>query len=140
MKAPLTRRVNHSPLQKTAAALPATCPIAPITKSTLSIQCKPGCACGGECPDCQEDLEDVDIQNKLAISMPGDPFEQEADRVADQVMRMPGPQVQRGCSCGGSCPTCVSEADEVVQTSSRTVTEHSPDVPPVLHKVLASPG
>jgi hypothetical protein len=35
------------------------------------------------------------IQAKLKISQPGDMYEQEADRVADAVMRMPEPQVQR---------------------------------------------
>ncbi len=37
---------------------------------------------------------------RLAVSQPGDPFEQEADRVAEQVMRMPEPSVpimQRQC-------------------------------------------
>ena len=33
------------------------------------------------------------IQTKLHVSTPGDPFEQEADRVADSVMRMPDPVV-----------------------------------------------
>ena len=32
------------------------------------------------------------IQTKLQVSTPGDPFEQEADRVADTVMRMPAPE------------------------------------------------
>ena len=31
------------------------------------------------------------IQTKLTVSQPGDPYEQEADRVAAQVMRMPDP-------------------------------------------------
>src|ERR671913_2583132 len=31
------------------------------------------------------------VQAKLQVSTPGDPFEQEADRVADTVMRMPEP-------------------------------------------------
>src|ERR1700750_1376056 len=31
------------------------------------------------------------IQTKLAINHPGDQYEQEADRVSDQVMRMPHP-------------------------------------------------
>jgi hypothetical protein len=35
------------------------------------------------------------IQAKLTIGQPGDKYEQEADRVAEQVMRMPEPQVQR---------------------------------------------
>src|SRR5262249_21722998 len=48
------------------------------------------------------------LQAKLSVSAPDDPFEQEADRVADQVMRMPAsapnvaahapPAVQRVCS------------------------------------------
>ena len=35
------------------------------------------------------------IQAKLKVGQPGDIYEQEADRVAEQVMRMPEPQVQR---------------------------------------------
>ena len=35
------------------------------------------------------------IQAKLVVGQPGDVYEQEADRVADAVMRMPEPQVQR---------------------------------------------
>lgn len=35
------------------------------------------------------------IQAKLRIGQPNDIYEQEADRVADEVMRMPEPQVQR---------------------------------------------
>jgi hypothetical protein len=36
------------------------------------------------------------IQRKLQVSTPGDPYEQEADRVADTVMRMPEPQATAG--------------------------------------------
>jgi outer membrane protein OmpA-like peptidoglycan-associated protein len=40
------------------------------------------------------------VQRKLSVSQPGDRFEQEADRVADSVMRMSGPipSIQRMCS------------------------------------------
>jgi hypothetical protein len=40
------------------------------------------------------------IQAKLTINKPGDAFEQEADHMADQVMRMTGPTpaIQRKCS------------------------------------------
>lgn len=39
------------------------------------------------------------IQPKLTLNQPGDHYEQEADRVADQVMRMPDqPKVQRLCT------------------------------------------
>jgi hypothetical protein len=40
------------------------------------------------------------IQTKLTVNTPGDRFEQEADRVADRVMRMadvPGQEIQRKC-------------------------------------------
>jgi Domain of unknown function (DUF4157) len=41
-------------------------------------------------------------QAKLAVSSPDDPLERQADQVADRVMRMPAPQVQRACSgCAG---------------------------------------
>jgi hypothetical protein len=50
------------------------------------LQRKPNCACGGGCPRCQEALG---IQTKLKISEPGDRYEQEADRIADEVMRIP---------------------------------------------------
>jgi len=35
------------------------------------------------------------IQAKLVVGQPGDKYEQEADRVAEQVMRMPEPEMQR---------------------------------------------
>ncbi|MCY7272244.1 MAG: hypothetical protein LH702_00505 [Phormidesmis sp. CAN_BIN44] len=50
------------------------------------------CACGGGCPRCQKSAL---LQTKLKISEPGDKYEQEADRVADQVMRMGDSSVQR---------------------------------------------
>jgi hypothetical protein len=51
------------------------------------IQRKASCVCGGECPRCLE--KSLGIQTKLAISTPGDAFEQEADRVSEQILRMP---------------------------------------------------
>lgn len=48
------------------------------------------------------------IQPKLTVSTPGDDHEREADEVADRVMRMPDPVLQRSCACGGGCPACRS--------------------------------
>ncbi len=53
------------------------------------IQRSPGCACGGSCPSCKHQEEDIQIQTKLKIGAPNDKYEQEAERVADRVMRMP---------------------------------------------------
>jgi hypothetical protein len=41
-------------------------------------------------------------QPKLAVNKPGDEYEQEAERISEQVMRMPEPRLQR--SCGGGYP------------------------------------
>lgn len=38
------------------------------------------------------------VQAKLTVNQPGDQYEQEADRMADTVMRMPEPTVQRMCA------------------------------------------
>ena len=46
---------------------------------------------------------------KLAISKPGDEYEQEADRISEQVMRVPEPQLQGACPCEGGCPRCQTE-------------------------------
>lgn len=46
-------------------------------------------ACGGGCPRCRANYP---LQTKLDVSRPGDALEQEADRVAEQVLRMPQPE------------------------------------------------
>jgi hypothetical protein len=85
------------------------------------------------------------IQTKLAISKPGDHCEQEADRISQQVMRMPEPQLQRTCACGGGRLRCQTEQPD--QEHHRLQTKHvgSSDsgqaaAPPIVHEVLASPG
>ena len=52
------------------------------------------CACGshamvgGECEECSKNKR-LGLQTKLTVNEPGEVYEQEADRVADQVMAMP---------------------------------------------------
>src|SRR6266478_8949721 len=50
------------------------------------------------------------IQPKLAISQPDDVHEQEADRIAEEIMRMPEAALHRtcgGCESGATpCPAC----------------------------------
>ena len=73
-------------------------------QSTLSPACagllQRKCACGGaagltgKCAECSGKRLTARpplIQTKLTIGEPGERYEQEADRVAEQVMRMPGP-------------------------------------------------
>jgi peptidoglycan hydrolase-like protein with peptidoglycan-binding domain len=62
-------------------AQPRAMPRAPL-RSAPSAK---GCACGGGCPRCRAKLP---VQAKLAVVKAGDIHEQEADRMAEQVMRM----------------------------------------------------
>ncbi len=98
------------------------------------------------------------IQPKLTINTPGDSYEQEADQVAEQVMRMPEPQpvastiasgrtegVQRACSCGGECDECKKKQHGVqpvrVQLkSARSTSAGLKEAPSLVHDALRSPG
>lgn len=72
---------------------------APVTRKPL-LQRK--CACGGtpgptgECAECRRNRtlgqDQQTLQPKLRVNRPGDRYEQEADRVAEQVMRMAAPE------------------------------------------------
>jgi hypothetical protein len=81
-------------------------------------------------------LRSMRIQPKLTISDPGDPTEEEADRVAEQVMRMPAPAAA-GCSCGGTCDDCQQKS---TLRRSALGASASADAPPMVHDVLRSPG
>jgi uncharacterized protein DUF4157 len=86
------------------------------------------------------------LQPKLTISQPGDVFEQQADRITDQVMRMPESGVNlssgcvRRCSCGqsaisgGLCTACEAKGTNVMRASSDN------SAPQIVHDVLRSPG
>ncbi len=54
------------------------------------------CACGGSCAGCSAKPEDERsfVQPKLTVGPANDTYEQEADRVADQIMRMPDVMAQ----------------------------------------------
>jgi outer membrane protein OmpA-like peptidoglycan-associated protein len=95
------------------------------------------------------------LQRKLTINQPGDAFEQEADRMADAVMRMPdraltpesveqggvGSRLQR-CTCGTSaaagdeCEGCKAMRLQRSPSSASGTTS----APPLVHDVLNSPG
>lgn len=70
------------------------------------------------------------LQTKLKVGAPNDHLEQEADQVADRVMRMPDPAVARSnvnanphsamsiqrkasCACGGGCPVCQAKSNDL---------------------------
>jgi hypothetical protein len=82
------------------------------------------------------------IQPNLAVGQVNDPLEHEADRIAEQVMRMPAspsvaltaaPQVSRECA---AC-----EEEEKFQRKSGSMLEASAvQAPAIVHQVLRSPG
>ena len=83
------------------------------------IQRTPGCACGGGCPRCQGE---PGLQPKLNIGQPNDKYEQEADQVADHVMRMAAPDIQRTPTLSfTTSPSCGSQGldEEILRASPR---------------------
>lgn len=84
------------------------------------------------------------FQAKLAVNEPGDQYEQEADRVAEQVMRMPDPAIrlQRKCGCGGSAGTCDCGSSEplVQRRSLPHDTLSASTAPSIVHEVLSNSG
>jgi hypothetical protein len=89
------------------------------------------------------------LQAKLAVSQPGDIYEQEADRVADLVISQALGPVQRKCACGSSsseeCDGCRNNREEPLVPST-SVQRHDEgeykisEAPPVVDQVLGSPG
>ena len=78
----IPRTTGHAFGNQAAQGFAHSCPLRMPT---------PGrCPFGGVCHTCP-----VRPQAKLKVSQPGDKYEQEADRVADEVMRMMKPENQR---------------------------------------------
>jgi hypothetical protein len=121
----------------------------PINLSTLSqggvLQRK--CACGsaagaaGTCEECQG-KEGAMLQTKLSIGSPDDKYEREADRVADEVMRMPESTIQPNVGSeqkGGIQRKAIANSITPLQRSS-TAPNQASEAPDIVHDVLRSPG
>lgn len=87
------------------------------------------------------------IQTKLTINRLGDSYEQEADRLSLQVMRMPDSRLQRVCDCEGACSTCRTEQPDHEHEHERVQTKRvqagemgQSAAPTIVHEVLRSPG
>ena len=89
--------------------------------------------------------ERATIQSELTVNTRGDTYEQEADRVAEQVIRMPSPQLQGARACGGGWPKCQTEQPGQEHDRVQAKRVGSGDlvqtvVPPIVREVLSSPG
>jgi hypothetical protein len=72
---------------------------------------------------------------KATVSSPGDPYEREADEVADKVMRMPAPA---GDGLQRKCAGC--EEEDKVQRKGDGGAVDGMAAPPIVDEVLRSPG
>lgn len=85
----------------------------------------------------------VRLQTRLKVNTPGDIYEQEADRLSEQVMSIAEPRLQRTCACGGGCPTCRNEqaAHERLQTHRVEANDsRGLAAPTIVNEVLHSSG
>ena len=89
------------------------------------------------------------LQTKLTISQDDDPYEREADCIADQVMRMPAPQSDsNGLSImpvtsrqtQRKCAECEEEEEGKLQRKENGGAETPATAPPTVHEALSSPG
>jgi hypothetical protein len=69
------------------------------------VQRKCSCGAGGgdhePCEECKGKAQKKDLEG-VPVSRPGDPLEMEADRAAEQILRMPDSQSRSGPEAGGS--------------------------------------
>jgi hypothetical protein len=88
------------------------------------------------------------MQAKLVVGQANDPLEHEADRVADQVMRMPAPPpTASGATLHRTCACQEAASEERERSATLHTKQHSPHGPPsgseapaVVHEVLHSAG
>jgi hypothetical protein len=92
------------------------------------------------------------VQSKLAVNKPGDVYEREADRVADQVMRMPAPSrsaaalvpMGAGSEVQRKCAECEAEENKTLQKkglpAAAMAAEPASTAPPLVHEALRSGG
>ena len=109
-------------------------PKIPATKPELSFTRPPArilqqkCACGGtavaggECVECQKQR----VQTKLAVNQPGDRFEQEADRMADVVVRS-GKQARQ-------------KNDSLLMRKAPNESSPPTTAPPIVHQLVGESG
>jgi hypothetical protein len=118
--------MNSSPRLQTTANKP-------LQSAGASLFLQRKCACGGaasgltgECEECSN-KKIVGLQTKLQINEPGDVYEQEADRVAEQVLAKPA-----GPNLSGAPPR--------IQRLSRSSRGQISAAPASVDRVLANPG
>jgi Domain of unknown function (DUF4157) len=96
-------------------------------------------------------LHAAHVQTKLAVGQPDDPYEHEADRIADQVMRMPTPDSSRSQLSFSSvppvevqraCDHCEEEEERLQRKAEPGAADQAPAAfaPQIVLDTLSSPG
>jgi hypothetical protein len=127
-------RAKVEAIMRTFAEKPKATQGTTVAKSTI-----PGRA------DAQRSHQIDSIPHLLEISTSGDIYEQEADRVSKEVIRMPEPNLQHKCACGGTCTDCqkkrAGQRPEWLQMKHVGESDLGrTEAPPIVHEVLRSNG
>ncbi|HEY9695884.1 MAG TPA: DUF4157 domain-containing protein [Trichocoleus sp.] len=116
-------------IQRTVTQSQQTSTTSPLAKGGIlqrkCASCGQHTIAGGECTDCAKKKRS--LQRKLAIGASNDPLEQEADRVADQVM-------------AASAHSAINIAPSRIQRYAGQATESANTAPASVERVLSSSG
>ena len=121
-------------------------PVSSSYRSGIAPKVQRKCGCGDTCSHCEAERKVADqIQTKLTIGPIEDPFEQEADKAAETVMRAPlessstigdaGLRLQRS-----SCGSCEEAADGQRQIRRRSAGVDAPNIPALSPSTLTRGG
>jgi hypothetical protein len=81
------------------------------------------------------------IQEKLEVGAVNDPLEHDAERVADEVMKMPAPEVTLTSAPQKVSRKCVAcEEEDRLQRKASGPLAATGEAPAIVHEVLSSPG
>ncbi len=86
----------------------------------------------------------ITLQTRLTLGTPGDIYEQEADRLAEKVVRSGEPVLQRKCACQGECECghreSATEPERLQASPLPPGGGRTASVPEAVHRTLRSPG
>lgn len=144
---PLFHQSNLATMQKTYGnqallRMQRRSPTANSMSGFLQRKCARGNSTGlpGNCAGCQSKNDGI-LQTKLQISKPGDQYEQEADRIADQVIQMSNSSLQKQVNLQTHLE---KKGEELTQRkaapTSLSADLSSSEAPSGVHEVLNSPG
>lgn len=110
--------------------------------SVLRVQRK--CACGGTDASCECEQKNLGIQTKVKVGPANDPFEQEADQVAETVMRFPTNEpvsvTAADASVQRTCSACEQKDDKQAIIRRHSIGREGGDAEGLSHGRLTQGG